>query len=114
LPLAFGQWHALTGFGLALAIWIVVSGLISLRKRPRGSRAYIGMVVAHTGVAVFVVGVTLVKSYESDKDANMRPGDSIELAGYSFRLDEVADVKGPNYVAARAQISVTRDGKPIT
>src|SRR5213078_1950335 len=52
LPLAFGQWHALAGFGLALAIWIVVTALISLKKRPSGSRAYLGMVVAHTGVAV--------------------------------------------------------------
>jgi cytochrome c-type biogenesis protein CcmF len=114
LPLAFGEWHALTGFGLAAAIWIVASALISLKKRPRGSRAYLGMVLAHTGVAVFVVGVTLVKTYESDKDLKMKPGDTVSLAGYLFRLDEVADVKGPNYLAARAKVSVTRSGEPIT
>jgi cytochrome c-type biogenesis protein CcmF len=72
------------------------------------------MVIAHIGVAVFVVGVTLVKSYESDKDVKMKAGDTVELAGYQFRLDEVADVKGPNYVAARAQMTVTRGGKPVT
>src|SRR5205085_11874640 len=82
LPLAFGRWHALTGVGLALALWIVASGLITLKKRPRDSRAYFGMLVAHTGVAGFVVGVTLVKSYDSDKDASMRPGDVMDLAGY--------------------------------
>jgi cytochrome c-type biogenesis protein CcmF len=114
LPLAFGRWSALTGLGLALAIWIALTGLLSLRKRPRDSRAYLGMVVAHLGVAVFVVGVTLVKSYESDQDAKMRPGDAIELAGYRFRLDDVRDVKGPNYVAARATVSVTRNGRPVT
>jgi cytochrome c-type biogenesis protein CcmF len=114
LPLAFGQWHALTGFALALAIWIVATALISLRKHPRGSRSHLGMVVAHIGVAVFVVGVTLVKTYESDKDLQMKPGDSVLLAGYVFRLDEVANVKGPNYIAARAKVSVTRDGGPIT
>jgi cytochrome c-type biogenesis protein CcmF len=114
LPLAFGRWHALTGFALALAIWIVAAALISLKKRPRGSRAHLGMVVAHIGVAVFVVGVTLVKTYESDKDLRMKPGDSVFLAGYVFRLDEVANVKGPNYVAARARISVTKSGEPVT
>ncbi|HKU46062.1 MAG TPA: heme lyase CcmF/NrfE family subunit [Burkholderiales bacterium] len=114
LPLAFGQWHAMTGFGLALAVWIVVTGVISLKKRPRGSRAYLGMVVAHTGVAVFVVGVTLVKSYESDQDAKMKPGDTVSLGAYTFRLDAVDDVTGPNYVAARATVSVARDGKPST
>src|SRR5438105_2912786 len=114
LPLAFGSWHALTGFSLALAVWIVATALISLKKRPRGSRAYLGMVVAHIGVAVFVVGVTLVKTYESDRDLRMKPGDTVSLAGYLFRLDEVANVKGPNYVAARAKVSVTKSGEPIT
>ncbi len=113
LPLAFGQWHALTGVGLALAIWVASTALMSLRKRPRGSRAYLGMVLAHLGVAVFVVGVTLVKTYESDRDANLKPGDAVELAGYVFRLDQVTNVRGPNYIAARAKISVTRDERPV-
>src|SRR3954465_1524126 len=44
----------------------------------------------------------------------MKPGDTVALGAYTFRLDSVEDVKGPNYVAARATISVTRDGKPAT
>ena len=114
LPLAFGQWHALTGLGLALAIWIVASAALSLRKGWNQTRSQYGMVVAHIGVAVFVTGVTLVKSYESDKDLKMKPGDAVELGGYQFRLDDIADVKGPNYVAARAQVSVSRAGRPVT
>jgi cytochrome c-type biogenesis protein CcmF len=114
LPVAFGRWSALTGLGLALAIWVAVTAVLSLRKRPRESRAYLGMVVAHLGVAVFVVGVTLVKSYESDQDAKLRPGDAVELAGYRFHMDGVRDVKGPNYVSAQATITVTRDGRPVT
>jgi cytochrome c-type biogenesis protein CcmF len=114
LPFAFGRWHALTGLGLALALWVATTGIMSLRKRPRGSRAYLGMVVAHLGVAVFVVGVTMVKSYESDQDANMKPGDVVELGSYAFRLDEVTNQRGPNYIAARAKITVTRNGKPET
>jgi cytochrome c-type biogenesis protein CcmF len=114
LPFAFGEWHALVGFGLALAAWIVLAGLLTLKKRPRDSRAYWGMFIAHIGVAVFVVGVTLVKGYESDRDAKMRPGDTIELAGYVFRLESVSPVRGPNYTAAQAKIEVTRNGKPVT
>jgi len=114
LPFAFGEWHALVGFGLALAAWVVLAGLSTLKKRPRSSRAYWGMFIAHLGVAVFVVGVTLVKGYESDRDAKMRPGDTIELAGYVFRLESVSPVRGPNYTAAQARIDVTRNGKPVT
>src|SRR5919109_285849 len=65
LPFAFGAWHALVGFGLALASWITLTALLSLKKRPTGSRAYWGMLCAHLGVAVVVVGGTPGKGYAS-------------------------------------------------
>jgi cytochrome c-type biogenesis protein CcmF len=114
LPLTMGKWSAMVGFGLALAIWIVITGLISLRKGLRQTRAHYGMVVAHIGVAVFVVGVTLVKGYESEKDVTLREGESVDLGRYVFTLDEIANVAGPNYRAARAKVSVARDGKPVS
>ena len=113
LPFAFGRWSALVGFGLTLAAWVVVTALLSLRKRPKGSRAYWGMLVAHIGVAVFVVGVTLVKGYETDLDVKMRAGDTAELAGYRFRLESVTPVRGPNYTAAQARFVVTKAGKEV-
>jgi cytochrome c-type biogenesis protein CcmF len=114
LPFAFGQWHAMVGFGLTLAVWIFVTSLLSLRKGLKQTRSQYGMVLAHIGVAVFVVGVTLVKGYESELDLKMQPGDTASLAGYVFRLEEISNVKGPNYVAARARMAVTRDGRPVT
>ena len=72
------------------------------------------MVAAHIGVAVFVVGVTLVNGYESVDDVRLRPGESAQLAGYDFRLEQVSNVRGPNYTAARAHIAVARHGKPVT
>jgi cytochrome c-type biogenesis protein CcmF len=114
LPLALGRWSALAGCGLALALWIAATALLSLRKGLRQPRSHYGMVVAHIGVAVFVVGVTLVKGYESEHDARMKPGDTLELAGYVFHLDGVSEVQGPNYVAARASLRVTRGGRAVT
>ncbi len=111
-PLLFGDWRGMVGFGLALAIWIVVTALMSLKGRQ--TRSHYGMVVAHIGVALFVVGVTLVKGYESERDANLRPGESVSLGALAFTLEKIEDVKGPNYVAARATVSVARDGKPVT
>jgi cytochrome c-type biogenesis protein CcmF len=112
-PFLFGNWSALVGFGLALALWIVFSALLSLKKGLK-TRAHYGMVTAHIGVAVFVVGVTLVKGYESAEDFRLRPGETAALAGYRFLLEEVSSVKGPNYVAARAHVSVTRGDRQIT
>jgi cytochrome c-type biogenesis protein CcmF len=113
LPLALGDWKPMVGFGLSLALWVVLSALVSLRKSLRQTRSHYGMVVAHIGVAVFVAGVTLVKGYEAEQDARMRPGDKIELAGHVFLLEGVANVAGPNYQAARAKVSVSRGGKPV-
>ena len=112
-PFLFGNWSAMVGFGLALAAWVVLSALLTLGKSLRQTRAHYGMVCAHIGVAVFVVGVTLVKGYESEQDAKMKPGDTVQLAGYAFRLQEVSSVKGPNYVAARATVEVSRNGSPV-
>jgi cytochrome c-type biogenesis protein CcmF len=44
----------------------------------------------------------------------MLPGETLEIAGYTLRLDRVEQVKGPNYGAVRATIDVTRAGKPVT
>jgi cytochrome c-type biogenesis protein CcmF len=114
LPLAFGDWSPLIGFGLTLALWIVMSAGLTLRKGLQQTRSHWGMVVAHIGVAVFVVGVTLVKGYESEQDAKMKEGDAVALAGYRFLLESVSSVKGPNYIAAQGKMVVTRAGKPVT
>ena len=128
VPFAMGRFSALAGFGIWLAAWIIASAATSLADRVqhagggtgiinrlRGTpRSYYGMLLAHVGVAVFVIGVTLVKSYEAEKDVRMAPGDTVELGGYSFRFDGVKDAQGPNFVAARASIFVTQDGRAVT
>jgi len=129
VPFALGRFSALAGLGIGLAAWIVASAVVSLTDRAKHAgagiagaaarlraapRSYYGMLLAHVGVAVFVVGVTLVKSYESEKDVRMAPGDTLELGGYTFRLVGVTDVPGPNYEAARGTIAVTKGGRAVT
>jgi cytochrome c-type biogenesis protein CcmF len=113
LPFAMGEWHALVGASLALALWIVITSLMTLRKSLKQTRSHYGMMLAHIGVAVFVVGVALVKGYDAERDAKMRTGDTVELKGYVFRLDGVRPVNGPNYRASQARMTVTRDGKTV-
>ena len=71
------------------------------------------MVLAHLGVAVFLVGVTLVKGYESELDAKLKPGESLTLGSHRFQLEAIKMLNGPNYRAAQARVSVTRDGVPV-
>jgi cytochrome c-type biogenesis protein CcmF len=127
LPFALGRWSVLVAFGLLLAAWIAASSVLQLYERTANAasgasawarlrstpRTQWGMLLAHFGVAVFVVGVTLVKGYESEKDVRMEPGDTAEVGGYVFRFDGAREVRGPNYVATRAAIQASRDGKPV-
>ena len=127
LPLTMGKWTPMIALGLLLAVWIIASGVVNLRERvtqlaanggghpaaylkklPRG---YYGMLVAHAGVAVFIVGVTLVNGYETEKDVRMTPGSSVSIGGYSIRLDGFEDIEGPNYSGVRGILSVFKDGR---
>jgi len=99
-----------TGLGFAGALWVALTTLKDvferITKKLRLSLSYLGMVLAHLGVAVFVVGVTAVMTYEEEKDLRMVPGSSYNISGYDFRFKGVRKVEGPNYTADEAMIEV--------
>jgi len=68
----------------------------------------------HLGVAAFIFRVTVVSSYDVERDLKMNVGDSTQISGYTFTLRGVRDVNGANYEAAQGIVEVTRDGKPVT
>jgi cytochrome c-type biogenesis protein CcmF len=115
-----------TVLGLALAAWVVLASLQLLAGRiteragaSMGTRlrsitaSWWGMWLAHLGVGVFIIGVTLVGSLDASLDVKMQDGQRAELAGYTFTFRGVQDADGPNYDAARATIDVTRDDRAI-
>jgi cytochrome c-type biogenesis protein CcmF len=108
-----GTW--LTGMGMALATWVVVGLLmqifIRMKKPGRIPPSFWGMHLAHLGIAVITVGITMVKSYEVERDVRMSLNDTVTIENYSFELTGVSDVDGPNYKALRGDVKVTKDGK---
>jgi len=125
LPAATGKWSPLVSLGLALALWIVAATVVGARERIRNARgsvavrlaqqprAWWGMTFAHLGIAVFIVGVTLVKGYETERDVRMAVGDTVTVGGYTFRFAGVRDAAGPNYRAVRGAVDVSRDGRSV-
>ena len=125
LPFLLGQWKPLVSFGLLLALWIVTTTVVNIRERFRNAdlgflakvrrqpRSYWGMILAHLGIAVFVIGVTLVKGYESERDVRMAVGDTVSVGGYVFRFDGTTQVTGPNYRAQRGRVEISKNGQPI-
>ncbi|MBT8430725.1 MAG: heme lyase CcmF/NrfE family subunit, partial [Gammaproteobacteria bacterium] len=111
-------WQA--AFGMVLAIWVAASTVVAVRERvgrhknwrqiPRG---FWGMVLGHTGIAVFIVGVTLTSIYSTEKDVRLAPGETYEMGGYSFDFRGVDVAKGPNYTAYRGDLVARKDGEII-
>lgn len=122
LPLLLGNLTPMIGLGLFLAFWVFASSAELIYQRLRkseggllagitaSSRSWWGMVIAHLGVAVFVLGVTVVKGFESEIAVKMNPGDVAHLAGYDFTFDGVESRNGPNYMASHGQIHVSKNG----
>lgn len=110
LPLVMGKWTPLIALGFMLAFWVISTGFLDLKKRlgKEGSlwdrikaqpRSYYGMQFAHLGIAIFVIGVTMVKGYETERDVRMGVGDTVDVGGYQFRFDGISESEGPNYHA---------------
>ncbi|SHL35850.1 cytochrome c-type biogenesis protein CcmF [Nitrosospira sp. Nsp11] len=126
MPLVMGEWKPFVSFGLLMAFWVIASIGVSLIHRLQSSsrkglfaklaaqsRSYYGMHAAHLGIAVFVIGVTLVGGYETEKDVRMEVGDTVEVGGYTFHFNGAKKGPGPNYVADIGNMDVLRDGKKV-
>jgi len=126
LTLITSHFSILVAFGLLLAIWIVVTAGFNLWSRIRPlpdsnlhplqrlkglPSSYLGMLVAHLGVAVFVVGITMVKGYEVEKDVQMDLGDIVEIGPYTFKFKGVSEGEGPNYRFQRGDVDILRNGE---
>jgi cytochrome c-type biogenesis protein CcmF len=117
-PLAYGAFHVSTVIGLTAGIWVILSALYEpwqrLSRKQSLSRSVVGMTLAHIGVGVFAIGVTVTQTYRIEKDIALKPGQSVELQGYTFDFKSTRPVSGPNYDAIEAEILITRDGEAVT
>jgi cytochrome c-type biogenesis protein CcmF len=113
----YGRVSILLVVGCAAAAWIVVMSLIHpirALRREKGAagitRSVLGMSVAHLGMGFFVIGVTIVSAFGVESDRALRPGETIEVAGYEFEMRELRNVEGPNFSAIEAEIEIRKGG----
>lgn len=114
IPFTMGEFTWLSSLGFLLAFWVISSGVLQIIRQAKAgkpTRSFIGMQVAHLGIAVFVIGVTMVGAYQEEKDVRMLPGESVSVGGYQIQLQGVGVVPGPNYNAMRGTFLLSRNGK---
>jgi cytochrome c-type biogenesis protein CcmF len=124
LPLLHQPYNVWVALAVLLSSWLVVGLARDVWQRTRGvagapaglrrlTPGYCGMLVAHLGFAVSVIGVVATSQYAVEHDLKMSTGDTQELAGYEFRFIEVAQVRGANFVAEEARVDVSRNGELV-
>ncbi|MEH6472252.1 MAG: heme lyase CcmF/NrfE family subunit [Halopseudomonas sp.] len=116
---ALDWWAAL---GAGLLAWVVLASVKDLMSKVANKsdkwaglkglpRSYYGMMLAHIGVGVTIVGITMVTLYNEERDLRMAVGDSMVVGGYTFVFKEMREVKGPNYISDEAVFEVQLDGR---
>jgi cytochrome c-type biogenesis protein CcmF len=126
VPFVLGEWSLLKVSGLFFSFWIIAATIAALALRLRespqptllaklrsNSASYYGMHLGHLGIAAFVLGVTMVKSYEIEKDVRLVLGESVQAGAYKVEFRQVEEVQGPNYSGVAGRFEVTRDGAPV-
>jgi len=113
-----GAWNLRAVTGWIGGLWLIFGALAFVLRQKRQTsfgltRGQWGMSLAHLGVGVFVIGVAMVESTTFERDLRVEPGQTIEAAGYQFRLNEVVTVKGPNWSAEEARVTVLKNGREL-
>jgi cytochrome c-type biogenesis protein CcmF len=118
----------LAPLGLFAGVWLLVGTAIEFMERVRlfdrsaariltrmrhTPRAAYGMSLAHFGLAIAVIGMTGAAAWKTENIKVLRPGESLSLQGYEFKLDKVGGVRGENYLADQAHFIVSSGGNVI-
>ena len=119
-----GEFNLMVTIGISLALWVfvvVAKELLIQAKLPNGqwqfsrlSLSQFGMTMAHTGIAVTIVGVTLVSAYETETNVKMFKGDKVAVASYQLEFNGTKHVEGPNYSAEQGQIVLYKNGEFVS
>ena len=99
---------AWVGLGTVRFVWS------RLRTNGRFTPEMVGMTLAHTGIAVFLVGALLVEALNVQRELAVKPGQTVEVGRWGFHFQGVDETQGPNYLSDRGHVQVLRDGRPVT
>ncbi|EFP97730.1 heme lyase CcmF/NrfE family subunit [Vibrio caribbeanicus] len=110
--------------GWLMAIWIVMLHGYELHQRSTHRHTFLhglkkihhghwAMMLGHIGLAVSIIGITMVQNYSIERDVRLAPGEHYQIEGYDFYFKGLRDKDGPNYDGYVADFDVTYDGEFI-
>ncbi|AZY94124.1 MULTISPECIES: heme lyase CcmF/NrfE family subunit [Paracoccus] len=113
---------ALAVIGAGLGSWLIFGALADLWLRTGSSgasrllrlpRADWGKAVAHSGLGVTFVAVSLIQAWQVEDVRVAQIDQPFAVGSYDLVLRDVRRADGPNYLAQKAVIEASRDGSPV-
>ncbi len=113
----------LAPIGLTLAAWVVlgamadlgsrakifkVSARETLRRLRNLPRSDWGKAVAHAGFGLLIFGISAITAWEIEDIRAVEIGAPYSVGGYEFTLNSIGEFDGPNYIAVRGEVAVTK------
>ena len=95
--------------GITLAFWIISNNLFIFYKKKFNYS--IGMIIAHLGVGFLILGITGSSVWQIEKISKMRINDEIKINNYNIIFNKISEIKGPNFLALKANFSVYNNKK---
>ena len=106
--------------GIFLAAWLFFGTLFNffertnyLKKLKNLSKTYLGMTVAHLGVAIFIAGITGSTLWKIEKIKTLKVGEKVFLNNYSLNFDKIKKIRGKNYIGHEAEFNLYKKNKFI-
>jgi cytochrome c-type biogenesis protein CcmF len=119
---------ALASAGVALGAWLIAGAVAEVAERAKAFRAprpevrrrltglprgAWGMTLAHAGLGVFILGACFETAWKVEAAEALSVGGHLRLGAFELTLKDVGTIDGPNYLAERGQVAVTRNGRPV-
>jgi len=118
----------LAALGIGLAFWLIFGALtdlvlksgvgnvgfgVALRRLAGLPRSVFGTALAHAGLGITLLGIVATTTMQSERILTVKPGETVEIAGYSLRYEGLQPFTGPNYTENRGRFVLTERGLPL-
>ena len=97
--------------GIILAFWIISNNISILIKRKKNYS--IGMIIAHLGIGLLILGITGSSTWQKEKITKMKIGNETKIEKYNVVFEKINEIKGPNYIALQGNFLIYDDQKKI-
>jgi cytochrome c-type biogenesis protein CcmF len=106
---------SMLGLALGIAVMLISFAPLVGRNLRRTPLAIYGMVIAHFGIGLALVGMASESAFIKERLVAVRAGEQTSVSNWTVTLADVRPVLGPNWTAIEAELTVRRDnGDPVT